>query len=92
MDNEPIKPAPKTLVIAGTYTPKENGVFYKVDLYGQTPSKPAVQYITSLEQLLPSYSQLEEVCREKFARYFKTDMFDIVSLSASLREMTEAKN
>lgn len=77
----------KTLIITGTYSPeaptqgpKSSGVRYNITLYGQTPDKPEVQYITSFNEVLTGYDHLQTISRRKYCDYFKTDLFNIISL------------
>lgn len=73
----------KTLIITGTYQTElapKNGVRYTVTLYGQSPESPEVQYITSFNEVLSGYDSLQELSRAKYAEYFKTDLFNIISL------------
>jgi len=78
----------KTLIISGTYQHTthpvilgvRHTVIYDVTLYGQTPESPEVQYITSFKMDLNGYDELQEVSRAYFARYFKTDLFNIISM------------
>lgn len=63
----------KTLIIAGTYQPEGNGIRYNVTLYGQTPEKPEVQYITHFNEVLNGYTHLQEFSRSKYANYFGVD-------------------
>jgi hypothetical protein len=73
----------KTLIITGTYQTElmpKNGVRYIVTLYGQSPESPEVQYITSFNEVLSGYNSLQEFSRAKYAEYFKTDLFNIISL------------
>lgn len=76
----------KTLIITGTYTPKNHRPYnpskvkYNVVLYGQSPESPAVQFITAFSEELSGYDKLQELSRQKYADYFKTDLFNIVSM------------
>jgi primosomal protein N'' len=78
----------KTLIIAGTYyqTTKrvENtstfAVHYKVALFGQTKEQPLMQYVGEINQELTGFDQLQEVARAKYAKWFNTDLFNIVSM------------
>lgn len=77
----------KTLIITGVYHPEEpsqsskpSGVRYNVVLYGQTPDQPAVQFITSFNEVLTGYDHLQAKCRNIYKDYFKTDLFNIISL------------
>ena len=76
----------KTLIIAGVYQPEGNGIRYNVTLYGQTNESPEVQYITHFNEVLTGYTQLQEVSRDKFAKYFSTDLFNIISLDTLHRQ------
>ena len=83
----------KTLIIAGTYkqvpyTKTENGITthgsnvqYTVELFGQTPDKPLMVYITSVSHL-GQFESLQRVCREKYCKYFDTDLNNIISMES----------
>lgn len=83
----------KTLIITGTYkqvpyTKIENGITthgsnvqYTVDLFGQTPDQPLTIYITGLSHL-GDFDSLQKVCRERYCKYFNTDLFNIVSMES----------
>jgi len=70
----------KTLIIAGTAKIICGRVQYNVALYGQSASMPLVQYITSLNFEASGYNELQDVARAKYAKYFNTDLFNIISL------------
>lgn len=78
----------KTLIIAGTAQPiathynniTTHSVYYKVMLYGQSEKHPLVQWFAAIDAELRSYDHLQDVAREKYAKYFNTDLFNIVSM------------
>ena len=78
----------KTLIITGTArqvrTETETTISYQVEynvtIYGQSPASPEVQLITWFKQTLTGYNELQEVCRAKYAKYFQTDLFNIISM------------
>ncbi len=80
----------KTLIITGTartiqQPPDKIGaigykVEYNVMLFGQSQERPLIDCITYFKETLRGYDQLQEVCREKYAKYFQTDLFNIISM------------
>lgn len=83
----------KTLIIAGSYkivpyTKEENGITvhgsnvqYVVDLFGQTPDQPLMVYISGLKHL-GQFESLQRACREKYCKYFNTDLNNIISMES----------
>ena len=70
----------KTLIISGTAKNVNNKVLYNVTLFGQSKENPLCVYITSINEELSGFNQLQDVCRNKYASYFNTDLFNIISL------------
>lgn len=70
----------KTLIISGTAKNQNNKVLYNVTLFGQSDNNPTCIYITSFNEELRSFNDLQDVCRNKYASYFNTDLFNIISL------------
>lgn len=80
--------AHKTLIISGSVQPTRTkvkngtrlGAKYDLALFGQTPEQPTVVYITNLVIECNGYDEMQEAARQKFASYFETSLFNIVSL------------
>lgn len=78
----------KTLIISGTYQHNtqpvilgvRHTVIYNVTIYGQSPESPEVQFITAFKMELNGYDELQEIARAYYAKYFNTDLFNIVSM------------
>lgn len=78
----------KTLIITGTAktvrTETENTIRYDVEynvtIFGQSPASPEVQLITWFKKTLTGYNELQDICRAKYANYFQTDLFNIISM------------
>jgi len=71
----------KTLLIFGTIEKCtfENSYFYDFTLYGQTDAAPQISHITSQRLKLNGYNDLDTYARQKFAEYYKTDLFNIIA-------------
>lgn len=78
----------KNLIICGTAKPlyyhKNNcvimKVFYNVWLLGQTDKIPEINFFGVIDTELFGYSDLQELAREKFCKYFNCDDFNIISI------------
>lgn len=79
----------KTLIITGTYQSStqpatmfgvRETVIYDITIYGQSPESQEVQFITAFKMELSGYDELQEICRAHYAKYFNTDLFNIISL------------
>lgn len=76
----------KTLIISGTVTlSKEIGLkdgtyCYNVALFGQTNEHPVCVYIVGFQYHCSGYNDLIDFCKTKYANYFKTDLFNIITL------------
>jgi hypothetical protein len=55
-------------------------VYYNVHLYGQTEKMPEVRCFAFIEENLRGFDHLQEVARAKFAKWFETDLFNIISM------------
>lgn len=78
----------KTLIIAGAYQNLAKNVNYDVVLMGQSPENPLVQVITYLNIDCNGYNDLQDICRNKYADYFKTDLFNIISIEHLTRRFS----
>ena len=73
----------KNIIITGTAKPSPNNmVYYNLDLFGQTKENPRCTFITSLNIECNGHTEMEEICRNKYAKYFDTDLFNIISLNS----------
>jgi hypothetical protein len=70
----------KTLIITGTAKPKNDGVEYDLNLFGQSPDQPLAVYIRPVKLVNSDYYTMEDVCRAEYAKYFNTDLYNIISL------------
>lgn len=70
----------RTLIITGTATPLGKGVKYDVHLFGQTEDHPVCIFITALELTCSCYTALVRICKEKYAHYFQTNDYNIITL------------
>jgi len=82
----------KTLIITGIYkshyTKKtENGltsykvsINYSVDIFGQCNEQTLCTFIKSFEIIDSNYNSMIDECKAIFAKYFDTDLFNIVTI------------
>jgi hypothetical protein len=70
----------KTLIITGTFENNGNGKYeYDLCLLGQSKELPLVQVITYIK-IVGVYDDVQRICREKYCEYFKTDLYNIISI------------
>lgn len=73
----------KTLIISGTVQRSEyniNQLTYDVVLFGQTKENPLCQLITYTKIDCGGYNEMQDIARDLYAKYFNTDLFNIISL------------
>jgi hypothetical protein len=71
----------KTLIITGTVENNGKGKYeYNLMLFGQTKDEPLVQVITTIKVALNCYDEMQNICRAKYCEYFKTDLYNIISI------------
>jgi len=74
----------KTLIITGTAKSiiSSNKIEYDLTLFGQTKEHPLTVYITSRKFTCKCYDEMQAICRGIYSEYFKTDLFNIISLDS----------
>lgn len=73
----------KTLIISGTVSKSkisDNMLTYDLCLFGQTKEMPLMQVIKYEAMECSGYNDMQEKARAAYAKYFNTDLFNIISL------------
>ena len=73
----------KTLIISGTVSKSkvsDNMLTYDLCLFGQTKESPLAQVIKYEVMECTGYYEMQDKARAAFAKYFNTDLFNIISL------------
>jgi hypothetical protein len=70
----------KTLILSGTVKNVGNKCVYDLCLFGQTAIEPLCTVITYKIIECSGYSEMQDIVRNIFADYYKTDLFNIISI------------
>lgn len=76
----------KTLIISGTVKKsldpslKDGTYEYNLTIFGQSVEHPLCVCISGFTLCCSGYSEMMDFCREKYASYFNTDLFNIISM------------